>query len=288
LLVLRRLNGSSKLCNSRLERVTPNAFVLTSSPFLILLTFHTLCGLRLKITTSVATLPAQVHHDCFSQLTRWCDVFSKILFASGSIVIFIDIHHVLVLLEHTALTTNIADIANHARVMAKFFLSIVMEDTSFDKLTVRLESACFSSVLEGLGSFSLLLFRFAIVSAKEKAGLAGAAGAAFFSIDLLSNMSQRESRTISAETYMAAATTEGVVVLVIAFLTPAPVEAEVTDLVTVGFALAVAPTAGFAAAPALAAATGFELLPTGSARLSMDALVAALPVVGVTSTLFEA
>lgn len=85
---------------------------------------------------------------------------------------------------------------------------------------------------------------------------------------------------------MAAATTEGVVVLAIAFFTPAPVEAEVTDLVTAGFALTAAPTAAFAAAPT--AAAGFELLPTGSARLRVDGLAAALPVVGVTSILFEA
>jgi len=49
--------------------------------------------------------------------------------------------------------------------------------------------ACFSSALRGLGSFSLLLFRLAIVSANEKAGLAGAVGAAFFSIDFLIWMS---------------------------------------------------------------------------------------------------
>jgi hypothetical protein len=99
-------------------------------------------------------------------------------------------------------------------------------------------------------------------------------------------MSQLGFRINSIKTYIAAATTEGVVVLVIAFFTPAPVEAEVTDLVTAGFALTVALTTGFAAIAV--AAAGFALLPTGSARLSMDVFAVVLPVVGVTSTLFEA
>jgi hypothetical protein len=126
----------------------------------------------------------------------------------------------------------------------------------------------------------------AIVSANEKAGFAGAAGAAFFSIDFLLPIGQPEYQTDGADTYIAAATTEGVAVLATAFLTPAPVEAEMTDLVTTGFAFTEVPTtAGFAAT---AAAAGFEFDPTGSARFSTEVFAAALPVAGVMSTRFEA
>jgi len=125
-----------------------------------------------------------------------------------------------------------------------------------------------------------------MVSANEKAGLAGAAGAAFFSIDLLLVLSQLSFQVDDVETHIAAATTDGVAVLVTAFFTPAPVAAEMIDLAAIGFAFTAAPTGG------LTAVAGFVLLPTGSTRLRTEVFAApldtALPAPGVTSTLFEA